>query len=130
MKIAMSQNESAKDLELITDERIKERSYGDLEGASKLEFYLKDPEGLHEMRRGYYTIPPNGESLDIVCKRVADFCDELVAEIKGKNINVAISCHGNSIRGFRKYFENLDEETVANVETPLGQDYASYSIKD
>ncbi len=130
LKIALSQNEDAKNLEIITDERIRERSYGDFEGTSKLEYYLKDPEGLNKMRRNYYEIPPNGESLDMVCKRVANFCDELVSEIKGKNINVAISCHGNSIRGFRKYFENLDEDAVAKVETPLGQDYASYSVKE
>ena len=130
MKIAISQNEGAKNLEITTDERIKERSYGNLEGTSKLEYYLKDPEDLHRMRRDYYAVPPNGENLDTVCKRVADFCDDLISEIKGKNINIAISCHGNSIRGFRKYFENLDNETVAKVETPLGQDYASYCIKD
>ncbi|MBW6441289.1 histidine phosphatase family protein [Patescibacteria group bacterium] len=130
MKIAISQNKSVKNLEIIKDERIRERSYGDLEGTSKLEYYLKDSEGLETLRRDFYNIPPNGESLEIVCKRVAEFCDELVEEIKEKNINVAISCHGNSIRGFRKYFENLDNETVAKVETPLAQDYASYTIKD
>ena len=130
LKIAMSQNKSSKNLEIITDERIRERSYGDLEGTSKLEYYLKDPKGLHKIRRGYDEVPPNGESLDTVCKRVADFCDDLLKEMKGKTMNVAISCHGNSIRGFRKYFENLDNETVANVETPLGQDYALYTIEN
>ena len=66
----------------------------------------------------------------MVYKRVAEFCDELIPQIKGKNINVAISCHGNSIRCFRKYFEGLSNEQTAKVETPLGQDYAAYTIKD
>jgi bisphosphoglycerate-dependent phosphoglycerate mutase len=42
---------------------------------------------------------------------------------------VAVSAHGNSIRGFRKYFEHLTDEQTALVETPLGQDYAAYSIQ-
>ncbi len=65
----------------------------------------------------------------MVCKRVAEFCDEMFKEVRGKNLKIAISCHGNSMRGFRKYFEELDNETVATVETPLGQDYASYVVR-
>lgn len=129
MKIAMSKNEYAKNLEIETDERIRERSYGDLTGKSKMEIQLRDPEELLKIRRGYDTIPPNGESIEMVCKRVAEFCDEMFKEVRGKNLKIAISCHGNSMRGFRKYFEELDNETVATVETPLGQDYASYVVR-
>jgi bisphosphoglycerate-dependent phosphoglycerate mutase len=65
----------------------------------------------------------------MVSKRVANFCDELVKRMKKEKINVAISCHGNSIRGFRRYFEGLSDEKTAHVETQLGQDYAAYVIK-
>jgi len=65
----------------------------------------------------------------MVCERVAEFCDEMVPIIKNTGINVAISCHGNSIRGFRKYFEGLSEEETTMLETPLGKDYAAYVIK-
>lgn len=129
MEIAMSQNPNAKNLKIETDERIKERSYGDLTGKSKMEIQLKDPEELLKIRRSYDFVPPNGESIEMVCKRVEEFCDDLVKEISGKNVKVAISCHGNSMRGFRKYFENLDNETVSKLETPLAQDYASYIVK-
>jgi len=129
MKIAMSKNNSAKKLEIETDDRIRERSYGDLTGKSKMEIQLRDPEELLKIRRSYDHIPPNGESIEIVCKRVEDFCNDLVNEIKDKNVKVAISCHGNSMRGFRKYFEKLDNETVSKIETPLGQDYAAYVVK-
>jgi bisphosphoglycerate-dependent phosphoglycerate mutase len=44
-------------------------------------------------------------------------------------MNVAVSCHGNSIRGFRQVFENLTNEQTALIESPLAQDYAAYSIK-
>jgi broad specificity phosphatase PhoE len=128
MEIAISQNEKAKNLEIHTDDRIKERSYGDLQGKSKLEDYLENPEQTEKVRRSYDFVPPNGESIEMVCRRVAEFCDEITALMKEHNINVAVSCHGNSMRGFRKYFENLSEEETATLETPLGQDYASYVI--
>ncbi len=129
MEIAVSQNTSAKNLKIETDERIKERSYGDFTGKSKMEIQLRDPEELQKIRRSYDYVPPNGESIKMVCERVENFCDDLVKELSGKNMKVAISCHGNSMRGFRKYFEKLDEETTSKLETPLGQDYAAYVIK-
>lgn len=128
MKIAVSLNENAKNLEINTDERIKERSYGELQGKSKLEVYLEDPKKLEEIRRSYDQAVPGGESIEIVCRRVANFCDEIVPLMKEQKINVAVSCHGNSIRGFRKYFEKLDDLTTATLETPLGQDYLAYVI--
>lgn len=130
MKIALAKNTFSKDLNIEIDERIKERSYGDLTGKSKMEIQLKDPEELLKIRRSYDFVPTNGESIEMVCNRVEGFCDDLVKEISGKNIKVAISCHGNSMRGFRKYFEKIDNETVSKVETPLAQDYATYVIKD
>jgi broad specificity phosphatase PhoE/membrane protein DedA with SNARE-associated domain len=130
MKIVMSKNKLSRDLPIEIDERLRERSYGDLTGKSKMDIQLKDPEELMKIRRSYNYVPPNGESIEMVCKRVADFCDDLVRELRDKNLKVAISCHGNSIRGFRKYFEKLDDETTAKLETPLGQDYAAYVIRD
>lgn len=129
MKIAMSKNESSKNLKIETDERIKERSYGDYTGKSKLEIQIENPEKLVEIRRSYDFVPPNGESIEMVCNRVSEFCDDLVSSLNGTNLKVAISCHGNSIRGFRKHFENLNNDQTAKLETPLGQDYASYVIK-
>lgn len=129
MKIGISLNEKAKDLEIHTDERIKERSYGDYQGKSKLEIQLEDPEGLVMIRRSFTGVPANGESIEMVCKRVADFCDEIIPLMKEHNLNVAISCHGNSIRGFRRYFEGLSDEETATIETPLAQDYAAYIIQ-
>jgi 2,3-bisphosphoglycerate-dependent phosphoglycerate mutase len=129
MQYAMSQNDFAKNLEIVEDPRIKERKYGDLQGKSKLIMQLENPELLLEYRRSYDKIPPNGESLEMVVSRVYDFIEDLLPEMKNYNLNVAISCHGNSIRGFRKFFENLADEETAEIETPLGQDYAAYSIK-
>lgn len=129
LKYAISLNENAKNLEIHTDERIRERSYGDLQGTSKLELFLENEKLCNEYRRSYSKRTQNGENLEDVIKRVREFIEELIPMVKEKNINVAISCHGNSIRGFRSYFENLTPEEVSKIETPLGSDYLSYNIK-
>lgn len=129
MQIAISKNEYAKDLEIHKEPRIKERSYGDLQGKSKLEMKLSNPELATKYRRSYSDVPPSGESIEMVAKRVNEFLDEIIPLMKENNINVALSCHGNSIRGIRQRFEDLTNEETAHIETPLGQDYAAYSIK-
>ncbi|MBN1162338.1 histidine phosphatase family protein [Patescibacteria group bacterium] len=129
IKLAMSKNEQAKNLEILPDERIKERFYGDYQGQSKLEMQMENPDKLLEVRRSFDIAPPNGESIKMVCERVADFCDEILPLMKKNKVNVAVSCHGNSIRGFRKYFENISDYETAHLETPLGKDYLAYVIK-
>lgn len=129
MKIVVSKNDYAKNLRILTDKRIMERSYGDLQGKNKLDLYLEDPKKLEEIRRSFTTQPANGESIKMVCERVKDFCDEITKLMKEHNVNVAVSCHGNSIRGFRRYFEHLSDDETAHLETPLGQDYLAYVIE-
>lgn len=129
MMIAVSLHPTARMLKIETDPRIKERCYGTFQGKSKLEQYLEDPKLTNTIRRDYNYIPPEGESVAQVVVRVKTFCDEIIPLMKAHNLNVAISCHGNSIRGFRKYFEpQLTEEEIAHLETPLGQDYGAYSL--
>jgi broad specificity phosphatase PhoE len=129
MRYAISKNQNAKNLEIIQDERLRERSYGDLQGTSKLELFLTDEDLCNEYRRSYTKRALNGENLYDVCLRVEEFILELLPQMKNQKINVAISCHGNSIRGFRKYFEKLTPEEVTKIETPLGSDYIAYTIK-
>ncbi|GIW69983.1 MAG: 2,3-bisphosphoglycerate-dependent phosphoglycerate mutase [Patescibacteria group bacterium] len=128
MKIAVSLNKKAKSLEINTDERIKERSYGILQGKSKLEIQLENPQLLKMIRRSFEYKPENGESIKMVCERVRSFCEEIIPLMIEHKLNVAVSCHGNSIRGFRRYFENLSDEETATIETPLGKDYAAYTV--
>lgn len=129
MEIAVSKNEQARKLKILNEPRIKERKYGDLQGTSKLLLQLENPALSHSYRRSYNVIPPNGESIEMVVKRVQEFIDEIIPRMKAFNINVAVSCHGNSIRGFRQYFEHLTNEQTATVESPLGQDYLAYAVK-
>lgn len=129
MEIAVSLNDFAKKLEIHKEPRIKERCYGELQGQSKLELQLTNPQLLLEYRRSYDKNPPNGESIADVVKRVKSFIDEIVPLMRLYHMNVAVSCHGNSIRGFRQVFEGLSNKETALVESPLAQDYAAYSIK-
>lgn len=129
MAIAMSKNEYAKNLEINKDARIKERNYGELQGKSKLQLQLENPSLAHDYRRSYSVTPPGGESLANVVHRVKPFIEEISEQMKEHNINVAVSCHGNSIRAIRQYFEGLSNDETAVIETPLGQDYAAYPIK-
>lgn len=129
MKIAVSKNLDAKDLEIHEDRRLRERHYGEATGHDKAYWKLSNPEFTQEYRRSWDHAPLNGESLEMVCERVETFLEEIVPLMKKEKINVAISCHGNSIRGIRKYFENLTPEETRHIESPLAQDYAAYSIK-
>jgi broad specificity phosphatase PhoE len=129
MQIAIAQNSTASKLDIVKDPRIKERCYGLLQGHSKLEVQLENHELLAMERRSYDFVPPEGESIAMVVKRVYEVIEELKKLMLERHINVAVSCHGNSIRGFRKYFEQLTEEQTATVETPLAQDYAAYEIR-
>jgi 2,3-bisphosphoglycerate-dependent phosphoglycerate mutase len=128
MEIAVSKNSLAKKLEILKDPRIKERSYGDLQGTSKLELMLSNPELSDKYRRSYDVTPPGGESLATVVERVTDFIEDIVPKMKEFKLNVAVSCHGNSMRGFRRYFEHLSDEQTAHVESPLAEDYAAYAV--
>lgn len=130
MEIVISKNKKAAKLEIVQDPRIKERSYGVYEGKSKLDYFFEQgEEKTAYFRRNFYSKAENGESLAEVCRRVAEFCDELVPFMLENKVNVAVSCHGNSIRGFRRYFEGLSPRETAELETPLGQDYLSYAIE-
>ena len=98
---------------IITDDRMIERCYGNLQGMSHYEFVKKNGVKLYdEYHRSYDRAPPIGESVKMVEKRVKSFISDLLKLIKKEKINVAISAHGNSIRPFRRYFEKLTVEQM------------------
>jgi 2,3-bisphosphoglycerate-dependent phosphoglycerate mutase len=143
---------------IITDDRIIERSYGELQGKSheqfvkqmgikdyqtllhwhkvdflhgkeREEFIKKHGEADLQIVRRSYNIPPlGGESVKMVEKRVNYFIKELLKKIKKERINVAISAHGNSMRPFRKYFEHLSIKQMMQLENPW-DDYFEYTVE-
>lgn len=110
------------------DDRIIERSYGILQGQSKVASFLTDRPLYEKYHRAYDFPAENGESLKMVEERVYPFCEELKDRMKKKRVNVALSAHSNSMRMLRRYFEGLTIEQMSLLENPLAQDYCSYII--
>lgn len=109
-------------LEVIKNEALNERHYGDLQGANKAETAAKyGEEQVHIWRRSFDIAPPNGESLKDTLARVLPYFEmEIVPKLKsGKNIIIA--AHGNSLRALIMYLEKLNPEEILQVEIPTGQ---------
>ena len=103
------------------DPRIRERSYGWLQGQSKDNWAQRAYPIFKLFHRSYKFSPPGGESLYHVRQRVLPFVEEMVKQAKKHTFNVAICTHGNSIRGIREYFENLREDKFNEIETKVGE---------
>ena len=113
---------------IFIDDRLIERCYGLLQGENKRKLEKENPDWYDKIHRGYSLAPPEGESLATVDKRVTSFLEQLKEWLKQNPCNVAISCHSNSIRPFRKVFENLNIAQMCKLESP--QDCATiYEIK-
>ncbi|PJE69345.1 hypothetical protein COU96_00335 [Candidatus Shapirobacteria bacterium CG10_big_fil_rev_8_21_14_0_10_38_14] len=110
------------------DNRIIERNYGSLSGKSKSKLMRKDFIKAVKYRRFYDYRPPDGESLEDVSKRVFPFCEDLIKRIRRNGENIAVSCHGNSMKTIRLFFEKLLIIDVLVQENPLGNDYAEYVV--
>lgn len=133
---------------LICDNRIIERSYGNLEGMKHEDFmklagnalfklgeYEKEKVNKKEyisflgkkeydvVHRGWNISAENGESFSDVEERVGEFIDWIKEYIKKNKVNIAISAHGNSIRIFRKLWEGKKEETAAKWFIPYDKVY-------
>ena len=64
----------------------------------------------------------------MVEKRVNIFIKNLIKFIKKEKVNVAISSHGNSIRIFRKIWENKTKEEATKWNIPYDGVF-SYKIE-
>jgi len=114
---------------IITDDRMLERSYGDLQGMKHSTFIKLHGKTLFDIyHRSYDVPPPNGESMKMVEQRVLSFINDLIPFMKKRRINVAISAHGNSMRPFRRYFEGLSIKEMMKLENPW-DDYFEYTIE-
>ena len=100
------------------DDRLIERCYGFLQGRNKRKMEHENPEGYDQIHRGYGFVPPGGESLEMVEKRVISFLDQLTEWLQQNPGNIAISCHNNSMRPFRRIFENLSVTQMCKLENP------------
>jgi 2,3-bisphosphoglycerate-dependent phosphoglycerate mutase len=119
-----------KNVTVIEDNRIIERSYGELERQTHQSFIDKHGKELFDIyHRSYDVAPPGGESIKMVEERVLAFIQDLLQKMKREKISVAISAHGNSMRPFRRYFEGFSIEKMMKLENPW-DDYFEYSVPD
>ena len=106
---------------VFTDDRLIERCYGTLQGKSKIEIAAENPEWFAKVHRGYDFAPPDGESLKMVESRTLPFVVQLEGWLRQNPGNVAISCHGNSMRPIRRAFEHLSLQQMLELENPQDQ---------
>jgi 2,3-bisphosphoglycerate-dependent phosphoglycerate mutase len=111
---------------VFVDDRLIERCYGLLQGKSKRKVAAERPEWFAQVHRGYDFPPPEGESLKMVEDRTSPFLLQLREWLRQNPGNVAISCHGNSLRPIRRVFEHLSLKQMLQLENPQDRamDYA------
>ena len=103
---------------VFADDRLIERCYGLLQGKSKRKVAEERPEWFAQIHRGYDFPPPEGESLKMVENRTLPFLLQLEEWLRQNPGNVAISCHGNSLRPIRRVFEHLSVRQMLQIESP------------
>ena len=103
------------------DDRIRERCYGILQDRDKALWERRHPEFHAEVHRGYWGVPPKGESVAMTARRTMNFLRQLLRFMKTHPGNVAISCHGNSMRPLRRHFEHLTIQEECMLENPHDQ---------
>ncbi len=115
--------------QVIVDDRMIERSYGDLERKFHKTIIKKYGKRQFDLWHRSYDVPsPGGESMRIVEKRVLSFVKDLLILMKSKKSNIVISAHSNSIRPLRRYFENLTIKQMMALENPF-EKYFNYTVE-
>ena len=110
-----------KDIEIIQDQSLNERNYGDLAGLNKDEAREKwGEEQVHIWRRSFDVPPPGGESLKNTAARVLPYFErEIMPKVK-KSLNILVAAHGNSLRALVMHLENISSEEIVKLEIATG----------
>jgi 2,3-bisphosphoglycerate-dependent phosphoglycerate mutase len=107
--------------ELIINQALNERRYGELEGKNKDEVRAEfGAEQVHQWRRSLRAKPPGGESLLETCERVMPFYERYIKPCLRDNQVILVSAHGNSLRALVRYLEELSDEELLSLEIPTG----------
>ena len=126
--------------------RLNERHYGALQGLNKAETAAKHGEAQTKIWRRSYDIPPPPlarddprhpandaryrdlpaadlpltESLKDTVARFLPYWHETIAPSIRSGSRVVIAAHGNSLRALVKYLDNIDEQTIVELNIPTG----------
>tara|TARA_B100000475_G_scaffold5085_1_gene4784 strand:- start:306 stop:911 length:606 start_codon:yes stop_codon:yes gene_type:complete len=109
------------DIQVIKDQSLNERNYGDLAGLNKDEAREKwGEEQVHIWRRSFDVPPPGGESLKNTAERVLPyFKGEIMPKVK-EGLNILVAAHGNSLRALVMELEKISSEEIVKLEIATG----------
>ena len=118
------------DIQVIKDQSLNERNYGDLAGLNKDEAREKwGEEQVHIWRRSFDVPPPGGESLKNTAERVLPyFKREIMPKVK-EGLNILVAAHGNSLRALVMELEKISSEEIVKLEIATG-DPLTYEYSD
>tara|TARA_B100001063_G_scaffold59025_1_gene53311 strand:- start:158 stop:622 length:465 start_codon:yes stop_codon:yes gene_type:complete len=109
------------DIEVIKNEALNERDYGDLAGLNKDDARKEwGEEQVHIWRRSYDIPPPGGESLKNTAERVLPYFNSSILPKLLDGENILVAAHGNSLRSLVMQLDNLSKEEVIALEIPTG----------
>ena len=109
------------DIQVIEDQSLNERNYGDLAGLNKDEAREKwGEEQVHIWRRSFDIPPPGGESLKNTAERVLPYFElEIMPKVK-EGLNILVAAHGNSLRALVMELEKISSEEIVKLEIATG----------
>ena len=109
------------DIQVIQDQSLNERNYGDLAGLNKDEAREKwGEEQVHIWRRSFDVPPPGGESLKNTAERVLPYFElEIMPKVK-EGLNILVAAHGNSLRALVMELEKISSEEIVKLEIATG----------
>ncbi len=118
-------------VDVIKNEALNERHYGDLQGKNKAETAAEfGEEQVHIWRRSFDVPPPNGESLkDTAARTLPYFNEKIVSEVK-KGKNVLVVAHGNSLRSIVMELEKMTPAEILKTEIGTGVAWTYQFTKD
>lgn len=111
------------EMELIKDQALNERHYGDLQGLNKAETAEKyGDEQVHIWRRSFDVRPPGeeAESLELTIERVLPYYHEHIEKDLLAGKNVLVVAHGNSLRALSYYIDKHSPDSIVKLEIPTG----------
>ena len=108
-------------IDIIKDQNLNERNYGELAGLNKDEARRKwGDKQVHIWRRSYDIPPPGGESLKNTAERVLPYFNNKILPKINENLNILIAAHGNSLRALVMELEGISPEEIVKLEIATG----------
>ena len=109
-------------INVVRDEALNERDYGELTGLNKDDAREKWGEDqVHIWRRSFDIPPPGGESLKDTADRVIPYYEDKILPLLFEDNNILVSAHGNSLRALVMHIEGLSPEEILQREIATGQ---------